>query len=667
MKRSRDPPSNFCTAPPSFSGFLVLNPQSTFIYVNLLNIMATTPNPAYSPLEARIIRLIRLEAGQYDDPIRFSLESVSLDSDPIYEAISYCWGDHTARQEVICQDISMSITTSLWCALREFRDSAQHRILWADGVCINQQNENEKKHQVRLMRDIYATARIVLVWLGPMDEAGLLSNVCASIKQLYEFIPDFDWKLPQEAHQNLVAEMASRDCRGSWSNIEKHDWSALVELLIRPWFTRKWVVQETAMAQEVRLHVAGGVQLSWAHLTSIARKTHALGLLPLISELIRPEHHKALALGVYNIIIMDMISHWRAAGRGTLIDVVLVTRALSCSDHHDHIYGVLSCASEGPLLDPDYALSVEETFKRFAKVMLTEVRSLKVLSLEPHKGDPIRPNVPRNKTELPSWVPDLRRMSPHVLVSNSTRAPLFCAGGPSNPVLSVSDDGCLLRCQGIIVDEVFDFVPSLYELTMNEVPNPIESSVLYAVEDPCPRSRHGRFQRWMRACYDLHYRQASVLNQERRKDAFSCALLCDQGSSAGGEASAEMVSATFEWVEYILSQDCSLSAEQGLGKTPEEEHRLPKLRFAISRAINERCTMRNFSVTTSGRLGQMPLGTEKGDLVCVLMGGEVPFIIRPTHHGSTSYNLIGDCFLNGVMNAEIQVADVHATREIVLV
>lgn len=625
--------------------------------------MATTPNSVYSPLEARNIRMIRLEAGQHDDPIRLSLKSVSLDSNPIYEAISYCWGDHSARQEVNCQDIPMFITTSLWGALREFRDSVKHRILWADGICINQQDENEKTHQVRLMQDIFAKARTVLVWLGPMDEAGLLSDVCTSIRQLYESIPDFDWKLPQEAHQNLVAEMAKR----GWSIIEKHDWSALVELLIRPWFTRKWVVQETAMAQEVQMHVGGGVQLSWEHLTSIARKIHTLGLLPLISELIRPEHRKALALGVYNIIIMDMITQWRAAGRGTLIDVVLVTRALSCSDHRDHIYGVLSCASEGPLLDPDYALSIEETFMSFAKVMLIEVRSLKVLSLEPHKGDQLRPSVPRNKTELPSWVPDLRRMSPHVLVFNSTRAPLFCAGGLSDPVLSLSDDGRVLRCRGIIMDAVENFVPSLHEMTMNEVPEPIETPILYAVEDPCPERRNRRFQRWMRACYDLHYCQASVLNQADSKDAFSCALLCDQVSSAGGEASTEMISATFELVEHILSQNYSSSAEQDLGKTSEEEHQLPKLRFAISRAIKERCTMRNFSITTGGRLGQMPLGTERGDLVCILMGGEVPFVIRPTHPGSNSYNMIGDCFLNGVMNGEMLVANEHATREIVLV
>lgn len=629
--------------------------------------MATTPNCVYSPLETRSIRLIRLEAGQHDEPLRLSLESVSLDSDPIYEAISYCWGDHNARQEVTCQDISMSITTSLWGALREFRDSVKHRILWADGICINQQDENEKTHQVRLMQDIFAKSRTVLVWLGPMDEAGLLSDVCASIRQLYESIPDFDWKLPQEAHQNLVAEMAKRDCNGGWSNFKKHDWNALVELIIRPWFTRKWVVQETAMAQEVRLHIGGGVQLSWAQLTSVARKIHALGLLTLISELIRPEHRKALALGVYNIIIMDMIPQWREAGRGTLVDVVLVTRALSCSDHHDHIYGVLSCASEGPLLDPDYALSVEDTFKTFAKVMLTEMRDLRVLSLEPHKGDQLHPSVPRNRTELPSWVPDLRRMSPHVLVFTSTRAPLFCAGGLSNPMLSLSDDGRLLRCQGIIVDEVKDFVPSLYEMIMNEVPEPIESPILYAVEDPCPRSRDQRLQRWMRACYDLHHCQASALSQSGRQDAFSCALLCDQGSSAGGEASTEMISATFEWVEYILSRDYSSSAEQDLGKTSEEEHKLPKLRFAISRAIKERCTMRNFSITTSGRFGQMPLGTQKGDLVCILMGGEVPFVIRPTHPGSNIYNMIGDCFLNGVMNDEMLVANEHATREIVLV
>lgn len=633
--------------------------------------MAATPNPIYSPVEARSIRLIRLEAGQHDDPILFSLESTSLDSDPIYEAISYCWGDHNARQEVTCQGISMSITTSLWGALREFRDSCEHRILWADGVCINQNDENEKTRQVRLMREIYAKARIVLVWLGPMDEAGLLSHACTSIKELNELLPDFDSALTQEVRQSLVAETLKRDCRGGRANTEKHVWNVLAELITRPWFTRKWVVQEISMAQEVRLHIGGGVQLSWVVLTSLAQKIHNLGVLALISEIIRLERRQALPGGIYNISIMAVISHWRATGTGTLVDAVMATRGLLCSDHHDHIFGVLSCASEGPTLDPDYSSSVADTFKRFTKVMLTEGRNLKVLSLEPHKGDQLHPGVPRNRTDLPSWAPDLRRPSPDLLAVNSTNAPLFRAGGSSNPVLTLSHDGNFLHCQGIIVDEVEDFVPSVHEMMINELPELIEIPALYAdlygVKDPCRQSIERRTRRWMRACYDLGCGRASVCDKTVRKTAFSCALLCDQGSSAGGQASPEMISATFEYVESVISPDNTSSSEQELDKTSKEKNRPSKLWVAIKNTMAIRCTTRNFSVTTGARLGQMPLGTEKGDFVCVLIGGEVPFVIRPTHHGSTSYNLIGECFLNGVMNGEMLLANEHATKEIVLV
>ncbi|KAF2452112.1 hypothetical protein P171DRAFT_321969, partial [Karstenula rhodostoma CBS 690.94] len=39
-------------------------------------------------------------------------------------------------------------------------------LLWIDAFCIDQSNIRELNHQVAQMRDIYAAADSVIVWLG---------------------------------------------------------------------------------------------------------------------------------------------------------------------------------------------------------------------------------------------------------------------------------------------------------------------------------------------------------------------------------------------------------------------------------------------------------------------------------------------------------------------
>ena len=39
--------------------------------------------------------------------------------------------------------------------------------LWIDALCIDQENDQERNHQVGLMGRLYSSARTVLVWLGP--------------------------------------------------------------------------------------------------------------------------------------------------------------------------------------------------------------------------------------------------------------------------------------------------------------------------------------------------------------------------------------------------------------------------------------------------------------------------------------------------------------------
>jgi len=71
---------------------------------------------------------------------------------------------------------------------------------------------------------------------------------------------------------------------------------------------------------------------------------------------------------------------------------------------------------------------------------------------------------------------------------------------------------------------------------------------------------------------------------------------------------------------------------------------------------------RNFVVTGKGHFGFAPLEVLAGDLVAILDGGRVPYILRPDamereHRGldgvsNTCYNILGDSYIHGIMQGE---------------
>ncbi|KAF6803524.1 heterokaryon incompatibility protein, partial [Colletotrichum musicola] len=121
-------------------------------------------------LPARWIRLIVLHPGSGPDPIEFHFNETRIDDPPPFQALSYVWGDPTFCCVSHCSGNSVSITQSLFDALRHFRLPDAELTIWADAVCINQADMEERGEQVQLMREIYSRAAGVVVWLGPDAE-----------------------------------------------------------------------------------------------------------------------------------------------------------------------------------------------------------------------------------------------------------------------------------------------------------------------------------------------------------------------------------------------------------------------------------------------------------------------------------------------------------------
>ena len=132
------------------------------------------------------------------------------------------------------------VRPNLASALKQLRYRDRPRYLWIDAICINQDDNNERNVQVALMGGIYSGASEVCVWLG---DAGDYSDLALSFVSRVVNLDDFD---------RLVADPRT-----------PHEWTALSDLMKREWFSRRWVVQEIALAKSARLY-CGGFSADWS-------------------------------------------------------------------------------------------------------------------------------------------------------------------------------------------------------------------------------------------------------------------------------------------------------------------------------------------------------------------------------------------------------------------
>lgn len=127
----------------------------------------------YSKLKPGQIRLIELQPHpDINAPVYCNLRHAYLESfenDPVqnYIALSYVWGNPTTSREVLIEGgtCHTKVTASLGTALRNLRHDTQSYLLWADALCINQEDVEERNQQVSIMGRIYAAARSTIIFL----------------------------------------------------------------------------------------------------------------------------------------------------------------------------------------------------------------------------------------------------------------------------------------------------------------------------------------------------------------------------------------------------------------------------------------------------------------------------------------------------------------------
>lgn len=153
-----------------------------------------------------------------------------------YEALSWCWGRDDEDYAVLIKKgrttYKKRVRKELALALKYLRRAGRERMLWIDAICINQANPNERNHQVQMMSRVYTRARKVCIWLGEAD---------ADSETAIRFIKD---EMRELKHFDTITtdEQYSRK------------WQALMSLMQRDWFFRRWVVQEIALASAAKVY-----------------------------------------------------------------------------------------------------------------------------------------------------------------------------------------------------------------------------------------------------------------------------------------------------------------------------------------------------------------------------------------------------------------------------
>jgi hypothetical protein len=117
------------------------------------------------------IRVLALKPGTDNEPIRGTLEHFDLEELKVvfahFDALSYVWGAAVYDRTFECQTGIIMITKSLEEALQRLRSTYETLHIWADGICINQEDILERESQVKLMGQVYRQAKQVKIWLGP--------------------------------------------------------------------------------------------------------------------------------------------------------------------------------------------------------------------------------------------------------------------------------------------------------------------------------------------------------------------------------------------------------------------------------------------------------------------------------------------------------------------
>ncbi|KAH9205269.1 heterokaryon incompatibility protein-domain-containing protein [Leptodontidium sp. 2 PMI_412] len=532
----------------------------------------------YKRLEgAEDIRILLLDPGRNQDEVTCHLSSTSIRAAPKYEALSYAWGDSACTRSIVCAGFITQVTVNLYDALWQFRYQDRPRILWVDALCINQQDAEEKSQQVGSMGDIYSNAEKVLIWLGKAPKDFSNAFPLENVKVALEFLS--------------TADMA---------RVKHHNWVPFVNLLQRPYFQRKWVIQEIIKAREA-VAFCGRSSIPWSSIEQVCHCLLLSGLYshmaPLLDADIGP--HTGFDISRFaGIQHVSGLAFMREDSARNLPDMLFNARLSQCSDPRDRIFAVLSLLPDTYLepgdLRPDYTASPEEVFKRCTIFEILKKHNLRILSC-------ISTSPGNSEFLSASWVPQFDDSALGDVVDAGS-VPWFHAAGESTVEAHVSDDKTTLYLRGKAVDTIKEIQAGILSMPLPDSNDPYVSSFRNLHDNTMAARKCSRRRKMILECREIAIGGQESLS-EKRFEEFWRTMICDLGPSG-------RVPAAFgaEFAAYLQLMDHLLE----MGHT--WVHKWRSDFNDIENLINATILLRLCS-TSRGRLGRVTRNAEIGDIL----------------------------------------------------
>ncbi|PVH96154.1 HET-domain-containing protein, partial [Periconia macrospinosa] len=288
----------------------------------------------------------------------------------LYECLSYVWGTSedpsVIKIETAQNTFDFEVTQNLYAALIQLRDPFFERILWVDAVCINQDDDREKTHQVAAMARIYGLASRVVAWLGEeADESALAFQELKSIAQHQQPQHQLVELADKAWHEAPPIDNVETNLSESINNNHARGILAVDAVLNRAYFRRMWILQEVTAARSV-VYKCGQAEMQ--------SSTFISG----VEGLSRPTDWELRnRIGAFTMILK--LSAYRENVKGqahlnidTLLHLVQRFHTYEATDLRDKIYALWGLSSDSKMmrnLQPDYGKPWKDLFEELGRTM----------------------------------------------------------------------------------------------------------------------------------------------------------------------------------------------------------------------------------------------------------------------------------------------------------
>ena len=638
----------------------------------------------------RQIRICLIYPGTLGDPVRCSLRTVSLDDDPQYETLSYAWGAPVLDHTVLVDGAALNVTKNLHNALQYLRrqqrffseedyessgdgafktdvttsswDPEASRVLWADAVCINQTDIDERASQVNLMGEVYRHGIRLHVWIGTAEEirddirrnSSKIARDPAILEQLAEHKTSLvDAGITANPTPLASAESidADADVRGAIEILQllskdEHCYNLpffkvssinmklemdefwykstamLLGVLNRPWWKRVWVVQEILLStpdEATLLHISHH-QLSLAscddfsayqrnHYTTCCHEWRCI----LLGNYAYADGVKAQG----SIESLHRVLRSYKDGSFGLREAYLAFSLREAADPHDYVYGFLGLMEEIPSdLKADYRRSIISLYVAATNAMFRPPHGMMYLELA------VGVDVD-NQHHLPSWCIDWSEQSDGC----DGNVPFNAARAFAQPSQPQCEDDKTLHMETAAEDRI----------------TCVNTVIDRMVVDPV-----GHVVRWMRA----------IGRRDLEDDIVDVLRVLTRDLRFGGSPGSHWRRVSPQYKETIKAWKDFVSSYKRPPIFTDAEFELGEVDFRIHK---QQCLF----LTRHGRLGAGPPTTREGDCVFVAKGCQCPLALRPLsdssfeegQHNFPSYQFVGLCYVDGIMDGEAVDAD----------